>query len=343
VTRGSDLSIRERAFVAWVAPRGIVAAAIASIVAGALEREGMTGGLELRALVFLTIACTVVLAGLTAGFVGGWLGVRLPGRDGVAILSANALGLAMADALRAGGRPVVFLDSNPQKTRVVQEAGHGLVFGNAVEERVMQRARFESIDTVIALTGNDTLNSVFVRRARELFGVQKGLVAVSQTMGGLVSEMIARGEADIVFEGYHDVQRWDVRARRGDVEIVRRRFGEPLEAEAEAPEGEDGEASAGGTGSSSASPPSAPASAPTGPGERYVILTIERGGKVSPMAKSFVPRRGDEATVAIHTPDREEALRLLHAAGWWEVPEMVEEPGDEPGEGEAVVAEPTPA
>ena len=69
-TIGSDLSARERLLLAWLAPRGIVAAAVASLVAAALEGHGLTGGAELRALVFLTIAGTVVLAGLTARPVG---------------------------------------------------------------------------------------------------------------------------------------------------------------------------------------------------------------------------------------------------------------------------------
>ena len=56
--------------------------------------------------------------------------------------------------------------------------------GNALQERVMQRARFESIDTIVALTGNDTLNGVFSRRARELFGVPTSLIAGAQTTGG---------------------------------------------------------------------------------------------------------------------------------------------------------------
>ena len=51
----------------------------------------MESGSELRALVFLTIALTVALAGLTAGPVGTLLGVRLRRRDTVAILGAQTL------------------------------------------------------------------------------------------------------------------------------------------------------------------------------------------------------------------------------------------------------------
>jgi len=79
----------------------------------------------------------------------------------------------------------------------------------------------------------------------------------------------------------------------------------------------------------------------TGGNERYVILAIERGGSVMPMSMAVAPRRGDEATVAVHVPERDEALRLLEAAGWWALPEMVD---DEQGDGaEAAAAPPEPA
>ena len=43
-TRGTKLPIRERVFIGAIAPRGIVAAAIASITAATLEAEGVAGG-----------------------------------------------------------------------------------------------------------------------------------------------------------------------------------------------------------------------------------------------------------------------------------------------------------
>ena len=295
-TRGSELSIRERGFIAWVAPRGIVAAAIASIVARSLESAGMAGGVELRALVFLTIASTVVVAGLSAGLVGRLLGVRLPGRDGVAILGAGALGVALAEALREAGRSVTFLDSNPHKSRIVEELGFPVVFGNALQERTLQRAGFESVDVAVALTGNKTLNGVFVNRAKELFGVPRGLVAATEIDGGLVAELVEREEADVVFDSPHDIDRWDPRWRRGDVEVIRCRYSVPPDAER-----------AGGA------QKNAP---PAGSGERYVILMLERDGFARPMSTGLEPREDDLATVAVHLPEAREALEMLESLGW---------------------------
>jgi len=291
-TLGSDLDRGERLFIAWVAPRGIVAAAIASLVAADLERAGLTGGSELRALVFLTIALTVTLAGLTAGPIGNLLGVRLRSRDTVAILGSQTLGLALGAELRRGGVPVIFLDSNPNGIRRAEEAGFPVVYGDAIQESVMQRARFSFARTVVSLTANRTLNSVFVARARERFSVPRGLVATSETGVGLVQEQIGSGAAEIVFEGPHDVERWEVRGRRGDVGIEYFVY-EPIEVE------EPAETTASG-----------------GLSERYVILTIDRDGETRVMFSKSTLKSGDVASIAIHLPERDDGLRDLATRGW---------------------------
>ncbi len=303
-TAGSDLESNERHFVAWVAPRGIVAAAIASLVAADLERAGLEGGIELRALVFLTIAVTVALAGLTAGPVGNLLGVRLRKRDTVAILTAQTLGMALAEELRRGGVPVVFLDSNPAGVRRAEQEGFSVVYGDALQETVMQRARFGFVRTVVALTANQTLNSVFVARARERFGVPNGLVATSEVGAGLVSEQVAGGTAKIAFEGPHDVERWDVRGRRGDVEIERFVFAAREEDDAAQTTTES-------TGSGGLS-------------ERFVTLTVDRDGATLVMDGRWKFRDGDRVSVAIHAPEREDALRELAALGFTPLPEDAE-------------------
>ena len=311
-TLGSELATGERLFIAWVAPRGIVAAAIASLVAADLERAGLEGGVELRALVFLTIAATVTLAGLTAGPIGTLLGVRLRSRDTVAILGAQTLGLALAEELRRGGVPVMLLDSNPAGIRRAEEAQFPVVYGNALQESIMQRARFGFVRTVIALTANRTLNSVFVSRARDRFHVPRGLVSTTEAGVGLVSEQVVSGEAEIVFDGPHDIERWEVRGRRGDVGIEYFEYTPPEPDEA------------------------AQTTTTGGLSERSVILSIVRGGRTEAMRESRSHRAGDVAAVAIHLPEREDALRDLARQGWTSVPE---ESAVEEGTGEGEVAE----
>ena len=155
----------------------------------------------------------------------------------------------------------------------------------------MQRARLGFVHTVVALTGNRTLNSVFVARARDRFGVTRGLVATSEPGVGLVSEQVGSGEASLAFDGPHDVERWDVRGRRGDVEVAHfvcrgSTTREPVEA-----------------------------SASGGLSERYVAFAVERDDVRRVMHAGWLLREGDVLAVAIHAPEREDALRELAELG----------------------------
>lgn len=291
-TRGSNLTLSERAFLSWVAPRGIVAAAIASITASALDARGIAGGPELRALIFLTIAITVTLAGVTALPVATLLGVRLPGRDRVGILGIHALSLLLADQLRKRGVSAVFLDSNPQNCRLAEESGHAVVFGDGLQERTLQRARFESVGTVIGFTANDALNQQFVNRAREFFGVPRSLVK----MRGEVGEQAHFSKLFLVD---HDLERWDVRARRSSVGIDRWSYtGTPADESDERK---------------------------LDWGERFIVLIVERGRETLIVSHTYTPKSGDVAVIAVHERERDEAEELLLKLGWEALPAEVEE------------------
>jgi hypothetical protein len=98
----------------------------------------------------------------------------------------------------------------------------------------------------------------------------------------------------LLFDGPHDVERWDVRARHDELEVGHWVYsGEPADP---APEAGD------------ESSPKAR--------ELLVILSIRRGGKIVPMHAGLAFAAGDIAAVAIHKDEREVAERVLAAAGW---------------------------
>jgi len=294
-TLGSELSLRERLFVSWIAPRGIIAAAVASVTATALESQGMAGGPELRAMVFLCIAGTVLLAGLTGAPMAALLKVKLPGRDVVAILGAQGLGLELALQLRKGDVPVVFLDANPWNCRRAEELGFQVIYGDALQERTLQRARFENVGSAVGLTPNQMLNSLFASRAREYFGVPNGYVAASDPEAGLAPELVEHEKVVVLFDGPHDVERWDVRARHNELDVEYWVYGGEPEQSASADEGGEPAPQA---------------------GERFVILSIQRGKKVMPMHAGLSLEVGDVAAVAVHRDERESAEEILAAWGW---------------------------
>ncbi len=294
-TLGSDLTPRERLLVAWVAPRGIVAAAVASIAAVAVESQGFEGGDALRAMVFMTIAGTVLLAGFTARPLAHLLGVRLPNRETFGILGIPGLGLLLGKALRDAGKSVVFVDANPQHCRIAEENGFTVVYGNALQERTLHRARFELVGTAIGMTANDSLNQQFVAYAEENFGVPEGGLAASRRQD-------KTGEFTGLFVEPHDLERWDVRVRHDMAEVETWHFvGEPH------PAGEIEEEQGGQTQAS--------------PRDIYVLLLAQRGKRAFPTSHDYEPKPGDRAAVVIYTQERDAACAELRARGWQPAPE----------------------
>ncbi|WP_334828563.1 cation:proton antiporter [Nostoc sp.] len=76
-TWNQGLKWQQQLFLSWVAPRGIVAASLASLFAVSLTKQGINGGDSIKALVFLTIIMTVFFQGLTAPWIANLLNLRL--------------------------------------------------------------------------------------------------------------------------------------------------------------------------------------------------------------------------------------------------------------------------
>ena len=223
-TLGMKMKIRDRAFLGWLAPRGIVAAAIASFFAVALNNADIPGGDSLRALVFLVIAVTVTVQGLSAGMIARLLKIRRETNSGYAILGANELARALALELKNYDERVVLLDSNAVACNLAEEEGLKVIFGNAMDERILLRTRIEDMAACIGLTPNEELNLLFVNRAREQFKVPKRLISISESKGHTSIEAINETGVSVLFGAPYDVDLWAVRLRRKIASVERWSF-----------------------------------------------------------------------------------------------------------------------
>ena len=82
--------------MSWLAPRGIVTAAVASLFAIRLEQAGVVGAGRLQGLVFLTILLTVGLQGLSAGPLARWLNLVEPEPELASSKAASDAGAVVA-------------------------------------------------------------------------------------------------------------------------------------------------------------------------------------------------------------------------------------------------------
>lgn len=222
-TPRSSLVWRDKLFVGWIGPRGIVAAAVASLFAKHMADSGIGGGVPLRALVFTVIAVTVTVQGLSAGPLARFLGLRRAVDSGYAILGANPLARYLGLRLQEAGEPVELIDANAEDTRAAEEAGLKVIFGNGLERRVLLRARADTRAHAVALTANESINLLFARRVIDEFYGPTVRIAVDSVAVGVHSEMLETAGAEILFSRPTDLVSWIGRFRREQVSIRRYR------------------------------------------------------------------------------------------------------------------------
>lgn len=169
-TVGSKLDLRERAFVSWMAPRGIVAAAVSAIFVIRLEEVGHPGAGRLELLTFVTIAGTVAVYGLTAGVVARLLKIADDDPQGFLIIGAHAWARRIALALDKAGQRVLMMDSNYEQIRAARMAGLDTVYGSALSQSALEELDLTGIGRLLALTPNDEVNSLAALHFREIFG-----------------------------------------------------------------------------------------------------------------------------------------------------------------------------
>ncbi len=204
----TEVSWQQKLFFSWLAPRGIVAAAVASLFAIELAANGVEFGRDMRALVFLVIACTVTLQGLTGGLLAKALGLARPKNFGYLILGANILARRIAKELQDCGEPVMLMDSSEDACTEAQEEGLSVIYGNGLEERSMIRGLIDSRKATLALTPNEHINFLYAKRVHEHFRGTHTVVALETESSGVTAQMVEKLPASILFGAERPLGLW---------------------------------------------------------------------------------------------------------------------------------------
>ena len=203
----SHLGWRERLVLALTAPRGIVAAAVASLAAIQLRAAGIPGATAFEGLVYLVILLTGFWATLMAMVLPPALGwTRDPSRRLTVLVGANPLSSALAASLSGQGRKVVVVDAVPWKLEPLRGDGMLTVRGDARDAATYEDAGVERDTLVLALTTNDELNLLVAELVRAEYGVEHPVVALqrpSEEFGRL-----RRAWVDLLGGRGFDIPRW---------------------------------------------------------------------------------------------------------------------------------------
>jgi NhaP-type Na+/H+ or K+/H+ antiporter len=178
-TWNSGLNWRQKLFLSWVAPRGIVSASVASLFAIVLTQRGINGGEAIKALVFLTIILTVVLQGLTAQWVANALQIASSAATGAVIVGCNPLSVLIGRLLQDSDQPVILIDTAPAAEAAAAQENLPILISSALDTNVLERAGVSSKGTFLAMTNNAEVNLVIAQRAAEEFEPPRVLAIVS--------------------------------------------------------------------------------------------------------------------------------------------------------------------
>ena len=206
-TNRSTLDTPHKLLLSWISPRGIVAAAIASLFVFELDRHGFDGT-QLRALVFLLIIITVLSAGLTGGWIASVLDLKRKSQSGWIILGAHEVARTLSRLLKQSGNEIICIDEDPQSCLLAENEGIKVFFGNALEERTLQRAEPDSRKGIIALSGNEEVNYIFSQRAKHLSKEMDVLIGIKDSFEGITPEMINETGGKIPFGRSADMDFW---------------------------------------------------------------------------------------------------------------------------------------
>lgn len=197
----SDLNPREKLLIAWIGPRGIVAAAVASLFAIRLEAEGYPGASLLVPLTFFIIIGTVIIQSVTAKTIAHWLGVREPPPTGFLIVGSGNVARIIGKALQESGFKVILTDSNWENTSQARMEGLNTYFGNPASEHADRNLDLTGIGKMLAMTGNTNQNSLASLRFKSEFGMQNIFELKTNTKTRLFLKN-TRSPQDIVETGY---------------------------------------------------------------------------------------------------------------------------------------------
>ncbi|MCB2156947.1 cation:proton antiporter [bacterium] len=169
---GLDFNWREKAFLGWVAPRGIVAASMASYITIRLQAMGRFEQPQfIETFTYSVITATVLIQGFTAGPFASLLQLKRPAPTGWMIIGAHPLGRRIARFIeRTAKLPAVLIDTNPRAVNEARNDGLNALILDAREAEVEDRDDFQSVGNLIALTDNEELNVLLCQRWAAVVG-----------------------------------------------------------------------------------------------------------------------------------------------------------------------------
>lgn len=151
---------QERVLVAMIAPRGIVAVAIAGLFGSALLDQGIEDGDQILVFTFGVVATTIVLHGFGLPYLARFLNLKSTDTPGVLFIGSTPFTVSMASQLESRNIPCMIVDRNWHRLRRAKSENLKTYYGDALSEDGHHAINLSNWKNVIAATDNDSYNAL---------------------------------------------------------------------------------------------------------------------------------------------------------------------------------------
>ena len=157
---GSSIPWRERLFVAWIAPRGIVLVAISGLFALRLSELGYEDGNVLIGLSFAVVVTTVLAHGFTIDLAAKLLGIKGETRPGLLLVGSTPWTIALAELMRELKTPVMIVDLSWQRLTRARRKDLPHYHGEILNEATEHNLDLSPYQALVAATENEAYNTL---------------------------------------------------------------------------------------------------------------------------------------------------------------------------------------
>lgn len=159
-TMGTGLKFKERLFISWIAPRGIVAVAVTGVFSASLTANGVADGETMTAIAFAVVVTTIILHGFSLNPLAKLLGLKTSHRPGMLIVGGSSWSVALASKLKDMQIPVMIADPVWSHIRTARLADIPTFYGEVLSEEAHHLIDFNKYGIILAATENDAYNTL---------------------------------------------------------------------------------------------------------------------------------------------------------------------------------------
>lgn len=198
-TMKEDFSAKEKIFMSWLGPRGIIALSVASIATFKLKAMGIENAETIEILIFMLISSTVLLQGLSAKWIAGKLNILEKGDRNLIILGVNNISLMIAGEWSNDRTGILFVDSHRKNCQLAEQKGFICLEGNALDPATYSGVELGDYTSALAASDNNEINIIFCRFLKDNFGIRNIFTVLNEKASDELSEIIKNDNIKTAF------------------------------------------------------------------------------------------------------------------------------------------------